>query len=157
MRETVVISVDYESPPAHRVARNIWSALSRTALNSGLADITARWDSLQAQKEFSEPGDSPAHVFIIGQDRPEAVELITVLGRAQGPRLYGVIVATPETPSPLSGSLLYQGVGRLTAGGVRTGEVLPALIPASPKTEGEAYAAELLARMLKTREARGRR
>ena len=154
MKETVVISVDYESPSAHRVARDVWSALSRTALNSGLAGITARWESLQKQEVVSKLEDSPAHVFIIGQDRPEAVELIDVPGNPGVARLYGVVVATPERPSPLSGALLYQGVERLTAKGVRAGAILPALVPLSPKTEGEAYVARLFGRLRETREGR---
>lgn len=146
-----MISVDYESPSAHRVARDIWSALSRTALDSGLAGITARWESLQEQEVVFKLEDSPICIFIVGQDRPEAVEFISAFGDLEAPRLYGVVVATPERPSPLSGSLLYQGVGRLTAEGVRAGTILPALVPVSPRTEGEAYAGRLLGRLQEMR------
>jgi hypothetical protein len=152
LKETVVISVDYESPSAHQVARDLWSALSRTALNSGFAGITARWESLQAQGELSSFEDSAVFIFVLGQDQPETVENIHAFEGTEPPRLYGVVVATPERPSPLSGSLLYQGVGRLTAEGVRAGAILPALVPVSPKIEGEAYAARLLGRLRKMRE-----
>lgn len=151
--------MDYESPPAHRVARDIWSALSRTALNAGFDGITARWERLQ-EREGAERESvtihegSPAIIFVIGQDRPEMVERIQPPVLREAARLYGVVVATPERSSPLSGSLLYQGVGRLTGEGVRAGVILPALIPVSPKTEAEAYAARLLGRLQGTRERR---
>lgn len=154
MKETVVIFVDYESPAAHRVARDIWSALSRRALNSGLSGITARWESLHHPRAFAGFRGSSVHVFVIGQDRPEMVERIGALGRSETSPLYGVVVATPERASPLSGSLLYQGVGRLTKEGVRVGAVLPALVPVSPKTECEAYAAQLFNRLRQTRQLR---
>ena len=82
------------------------------------------------------------------------VERIGALGRSETSSLYGVVVATPERPSPLSGSLLYQGVGQLTKEGVRVGAVLPALVPVSPKTECEAYAAQLFNRLRQTRQLR---
>ncbi|MGB3633226.1 MAG: hypothetical protein WA982_04230 [Rubrobacteraceae bacterium] len=154
MKETVVISVDYESPSANQVARDIWSALSRAALNSGLAGITARWEKLREQETAPSFEGSSVSLFVIGQDRPEAVEHIRASGGSGTTRLYGVVVATPQRPSPLAGSLLYQGVGCLTGEGVRVGAVLPALIPVSPKTECEAYAARIFGRLQETREPR---
>lgn len=146
--------MDYESPFAHRVARDIWSALSRKALDSGFAGITARWMSPQ-QREGASGHENPlACIFVIGPDRPETVDRIGAFSGPEAPRLYGVVVATPERPSPLSGSLLYQGVGRLTGAGIRAGAILPALVPVSPKTEGEAYVAQLIEYL---RKARGRR
>ena len=149
MRYTVVILVDYESPAAFRVAGDVWSALSRAALNSGLSGITASWKSLEAG-EAPLARDSAACIFVLGQDRPETVEEIRVSENVESSHPYGIVVATPERPSPLSGSLLYQGVGRLTSGGIRAGDILPALVPVSPKTEGEAYAVRLLGRIRKT-------
>ncbi|CAN5858940.1 hypothetical protein BH23ACT11_BH23ACT11_20220 [soil metagenome] len=154
MKETVVISVDYESPPAQRVARDIWSAFSRRALNSGFDGITARWEALKEHEDASGYGDPVVCIFVVGQDRPEAVERIRAFGDSESSPLYGVIVATPVRPSPLSGSLLYQGLERLTATGIRAGAVLPALVPVSPKTEGEAYAARLFERLQEARERR---
>ncbi len=145
--------MDYESPPAYQVARDIWSVLSRVALNSGLDGITARWESLQ-DPEVASAGGSSVIVFVIGQDRPETVERIGAFGERGPTPLYGVVVATPERPSPLSGSLLYQGVGRLTGDGVKAGAILPALVPVSPKTEGEAYAGRLLGRLQEMRRRR---
>lgn len=153
MKETVTIYVDYESPPAHRVARDVWSVFSRAALSSGLDGITARWESLQ-DLEAASAGGSSVIIFVVGQDRPETVECVGVFGDQEPPSLYGVVVATPERPSPLSGSLLYQGVGRLTGEGVRAGDILPALVPVSPKTEGEAYARQLLGRLKEIRQRR---
>jgi hypothetical protein len=60
--------------------------------------------------------------------------------------LYGVVVAAPTRTNPLAGSLLYQGVGRLTESGVRAGMVEPALLHASP-VECERYARRLLERL----------
>lgn len=154
MKEKVVISVDYESPVATRVARDLWSALSRMALDSGLSGITARWESLSEEKLASKAEDSTFCIFVFGQDRPEAVERIDVLGAPEDLHPYGVVLATPEGPSPLAGSLLYQGVGKLTGRGVKAGTILPALIPLTPKTEGEAYAARLLENLRSTRRRR---
>ena len=149
MHYTVVILVDYESPAAFRVARDVWSALSRAALNSGLSGITARWESLKVGE--APPARDPAvFIFVLGQDRPETVEEIRVSENIGSSHPYGVVVATPERPSPLSGSLLYQGVERLTSGGIRAGDILPALVPVSPKTEGEAYAVRLFGRIQRT-------
>ena len=57
-----------------------------------------------------------------------------------------VVVAVPHRPSPLTGSLLYQGVQRLTDAGVKAGMVEPALLHAVPE-ECERYARRLLERI----------
>jgi hypothetical protein len=57
-----------------------------------------------------------------------------------------VIVAVPDEPSPLAGSLLYQGVERLTGAGIKVGMVEPALLHAVP-VECERYARRLLERL----------
>jgi hypothetical protein len=82
----------------------------------------------------------------VGQDRPDAVDAIEAVGDPAAPRLYGVVVAVPDRPSPLAGSLLYQGVQRLTDSGVRAGAVEPALLHAVPE-ECERYARRLLERL----------
>lgn len=154
MKETVAIFVDYESPPAHRVARDIWSAFSRIALNAGLVDITARWKGLLEKNElpdYENASDASVCLFVIGQDRPEMAESVRALGNSRTSRLYGVVVATPERPSPLSGPLLYQGVGRLIGDGAKAGAVMPALVPVYPKTECEAYATRLFERLQEIR------
>ena len=145
MSETTVgILVDYESPLARRVAGDIWSGLSKAALEAGYAKITARWESLRESPRVSE--DPLIHVFTVGQDRPDAVDAIGAVGDPASPRLYGVVVAVPDRPSPLTGSLLYQGVQRLTDEGVKAGMVEPALLHAAPE-ECERYARRLLERL----------
>jgi hypothetical protein len=142
----VGIFVDYESPLARRVAGDVWSGLSRAALDAGYTRTTALWEGLE---EVLDPGrleDQPAHVFILGQDRPDAVDAVRAVGEPASPRLYGLVVAVPERPSPLAGSLLYQGVRRLTDAGVRAGMVEPALLHALPEECGR-YARRLLARL----------
>jgi hypothetical protein len=57
-----------------------------------------------------------------------------------------VVVAVPDRPSPLAGSLLYQGVERLTEEGVKVGAVEPALLHALAK-ECESYAKRILERL----------
>ena len=134
--------MDYESPLASRVAGEVWSGLSRTALQAGFTKNTALWQSL---RETTPPPEGPsAHIFVVGQDRPDAIDSIG----ASVPHLYGVIVAVPDRPSPLAGSLLYQGVGRLTQSGVKAGMVEPALLHAVP-TECERYARHLFQRLSK--------
>jgi hypothetical protein len=140
----VGILVDYESPLARRVAGDIWSGLSKVALETGHVRITAFWESLRETKRI--PEEPRLHVFAVGQDRPDAVDAIEVIGDPEAPRLYGVVVAVPDRPSPLSGSLLYQGVQRLTDSGVRAGAVEPALLHAVPE-ECERYARRLLERL----------
>ncbi len=144
---TVGILVDYESPLASRVASEVWSGLSRTALEAGFTKTTALWQSLREVSDGRSPENSSAHIFVLGQDRPEAIDAIAAMD-APAPHLYGVIVAVPVEPSPLAGSLLYQGVGRLTQGGVKAGMVEPALLHAVP-TECERYARHLFGRLSK--------
>ena len=138
------ILVDYESPLARRVAGDIWSGLSRAALEGGHVRITAFWESLRETKRI--PKHPRIHVFAVGQDRPDAVDAIEAVGDPRAPRHYGVVVAVPDRPSPLAGSLLYQGVQRLTDSGVRAGAVEPALLHAVPE-ECERYARRLLERL----------
>ena len=138
------ILVDYESPLARRVAGDIWSGLSRAALEGGHVRITAFWESLRETKRI--PKHPRIHVFAVGQDRPDAVDAIEAVGDPRAPRLYGIVVAVPDRPSPLAGSLLYQGVQRLTDSGVRAGAVEPALLHAVPE-ECERYARRLLERL----------
>jgi hypothetical protein len=140
----VGILVDYESPLARRVAGDIWSGLSKVALETGHVRITGFWESLRETKRI--PEEPRLHVFAVGQDRPDAVDAIEAIGDPGGPRLYGIVVAVPDRPSPLSGSLLYQGVQRLTDSGVRAGAVEPALLHAVPE-ECERYARRLLERL----------
>jgi hypothetical protein len=148
---TIGILVDYESPLASRVAGEVWSGLSRTALEAGFTKTTALWQSLrEARRETSSttaPEGPSAHIFVLGQDRPEAIDAIGAIDAA-ALHLYGVIVAVPDKPSPLAGSLLYQGVGRLTQSGVKAGMVEPALLHAVP-TECERYARHLFQRLSK--------
>lgn len=142
----VGILVDYGSPLARKVSGDVWSGLSRAALDSGYTRTTALWESLREERSARHIGESLIHIFVVGQDLPEAIEAVRPPGRGEGPRLYGVIVAVPDLPSPLAGSLLYQGVERLTGGGVRAGAVEPALLHARPR-ECEAYARRLLQRL----------
>ena len=143
----VGILVDYESPLARRVAGDIWSGLSRAALEAGHARITALWESLREEVGDRDVAkEPPIYVFVVGQDRPDAVDAIGAVGDPAFPRLYGIVVAVPDRPSPLTGSLLYQGVQRLTDTGVRAGMVEPALLHAVPE-ECERYARRLLERL----------
>jgi hypothetical protein len=142
----VGILVDYESPLARRVAGDIWSGLSRAAPEAGHARITAHWESLRDVGVGSARRETLIYIFAVGQDRPDAVDAITAVGEPADARLYGVVVAVPYRPSPLTGSLLYQGVQRLTEAGVRAGMVEPALLHAVPE-ECERYARRLLSRL----------
>jgi hypothetical protein len=142
----VGILVDYESPLARRVAGDIWSGLSRAALEAGQARVTALWESLRETGGAGIAKDPLIYVFAVGQDRPDAVDAIQALGDPATSHLYGVVVAVPDRPSPLTGSLLYQGVQRLTDAGVKAGMVEPALLHAVPE-ECERYARRLLERL----------
>ena len=137
--------VDPGSPLARRVAENVWSGLSRAALDAGLTKTTALWRGLHDDREDRIPGPS-INIFIGEQGRPEDIEAVRAVETPGEPRLYGVVVAVPDKPSPLAGSLLYQGVERLTGTGVRAGLVEPALLHARPR-ECEAYAGRLLERL----------
>jgi hypothetical protein len=145
---TIGILVDYESPLSSRVAGEVWSGLSRTALQAGFTKTTALWQGLREARSTTTPEGPSAHIFAIGQDRPDAIDAITAIDEASEPHLYGVIVAVPAKPSPLAGSLLYQGVGRLTRSGVKVGMVEPALLHAVP-AECERYALHLFQRLSK--------
>ena len=140
----VGIYVDYESPLASRVAGDVWSGLSRAALEAGFTKTKANWESLRETRSTTE--GPLLHVFAIGQDRPDAIDAVGAVGDPGAPHLYGVIVAVPSKPSPLAGSLLYQGVERLTGTGVKAGMIEPALLHAVP-TECERYARRLLERL----------
>ena len=143
---TVGILVDYESPLARRVAGDVWSGLSGAALQAGRAGITALWESLRETGNTGLAEGPLIYVFVVGQDRPDAVDAIGAVGDPASLHLYGVVVAVPDRPSPLTGSLLYQGVQRLTEAGVRAGMVEPALLHAVPE-ECERYARRLLERL----------
>jgi hypothetical protein len=136
--------VDYESPLARQVAGQVWSGISRAALEAGFTKTTAVWESLrEGAPERSR--DQTVQVFAIGQERPDAVDAVGAVGGGGGV-LYGLVVAVPDTTSPLAGSLLYQGVNRLTEAGVKAGMVEPALLHAST-VECERYARRLLERL----------
>jgi len=143
---TVGIFLDYGSPLARDVAGRIWSGLSSAALRSGHVKTTALWESLRASRRPEGLEGPRVHVFVVGQDRPDAVDAIRSIGDPRASHLYGLIVALPDRPSPLAGSLLYQGLGRLTEDGVRAGAVEPALLHALPE-ECESYARRLLERL----------
>ena len=133
--------MDYESPLARRVAGAVWSGLSRAALDAGSTSVSALWNSL---READRAGRGQrVCVFAVGQDRPDGIDAVAAGG---GSALYGLVVAVPDRPSPLAGSLLYQGVERLTGAGVKAGLVEPALLHAAP-AECERYARRLLERL----------
>jgi len=136
--------VDYESPLARRVAGDVWSGLSRAALAAGFTKTTAVWESLREGRP-ERPEAPTVQVFAVGQDRPDAVDAVGAFGRAEAV-IYGMVVAVPDRTNPLAGSLLYQGVGRLTDDGVKARMVEPALLHASP-VECERYANRLLERL----------
>jgi hypothetical protein len=138
--------VDYESLLARRVAGAVWSGISRVALDAGHAKTTALWESLREGREPEKPEGPGVHVFVVGQDRPDAVDSIGEPTPPVASYLYGVVVAVPERASPLAGSLLYQAVERLTDAGVRPGAMEPALLHAVPE-ECERYARRLLERL----------
>lgn len=140
--------VDYGSSLARRVAKDVWSGLSRSALNAGFTKTTALWKGLREERDSKRLEDPLMNIFIVGQDRPEGIDAVGMVGNVTC--LYGVVVAVPDLPSPLAGSLLYQGVERLTGTGVRAGLVEPALLHARP-TECESYARHLLERILELR------
>ena len=142
------IFVDYESPLARRIAGGIWSGLSMVTLDAGYTKAKALWESLRAPRKVEKLEGVGLHVFVVGQDRPDAVDAIQPVDDGlRGSCLYGVVVAVPNRPSPLVGSLLYQGVERLTGCGVKVGTVEPALLHAFPKEECESYARRLLERL----------
>lgn len=146
--------VDFESPLARRVAQNIWAGFSRAALDrtrtgapTGKASVSAAWESLRDTQEAGR-GDVEVSVFVVGQDFPEAIDAVESLGHSSS-RLYGLVLGVPEHPSPLAGSLLYQGVELLTAGGIKVGDIEPALLHAA-RAECESYARRLIERLART-------
>ena len=143
---TVSIFVDYESPLARAVAGKVWGGISAAALDAGYTRATALWESLRAPASQERPQEPQVRVFVLGQDRPEAVDAVRAAEHPEAPRFYGVVVAVPERPSPLSGALLYQGVERITGAGVKAAAVEPALLHALPG-ECESYARQLLKRL----------
>ena len=145
-RLTANILVDYESSLACEVAGKIWAGLSVAALDTASAKATALWESLRAPEGAERLGESRAHIFVVGQERPDAIDEVRPVGDPGSSCLYGVVVAVPELPSPLAGSLLYQGVERLVEGGVKTGTIEPALLRAFPE-ECAYYAKRLLERL----------
>lgn len=148
----VGIFVDYESALAKSVAENVWSGLTRAALDSGRARISTFWEglnpkdvvSLAISRSPSELRGQEIKIFAVGQDRPDAIDEIEVLEGDS--KIYGLVVAVPNATSPLAGSLLYQGVERLKEKGVRAGAIEPALLHAMPN-ECESYARRLLERL----------
>lgn len=138
--------MDYESPLARQVASEIWSGLSRAALDAGRTKTTALWESLREETRPGRSELSRIQIFAIGQDLPDAIDAVGALADREHSVLYGLIVAVPDLPSPLSGPLLYQGVQRLTETGVRAGLVEPALLH-SRQRECDAYARRLLERL----------
>lgn len=144
--ETVVnILVDYEGPLARRVAGDLWAGLSRAALDGGAGHTktTALWDSLR-DPSGQETEDISVRLFVLEQNLPEAVDMLKAAGGAEP--LYGLVLAVPDRPSPLAGSLLYQGVELLKENGVKVGCIEPALLRAEPE-ECERYAGRLLERL----------
>ncbi|MDP9480417.1 MAG: hypothetical protein M3R38_32945, partial [Actinomycetota bacterium] len=73
---TIGILVDYESPLARRVAGDVWSGLSRAALEAGFTKTTALWESLRETQSAADPGERGplVRVFAVGQDRPDAID-----------------------------------------------------------------------------------
>lgn len=150
----VAIFVDYGSDLARSVAEGVWSGLSRAALEdaAGSARISTFWEKLDSKDVISlalskSPAGSRSQeiaIFVVGQERPDSIDEISV--PPGGSKVFGVVVAVPERPSPLAGSLLYQGVERLKARGVKASAVEPALLHALPD-ECEAYARTLLKRL----------
>lgn len=138
--------VDYEGSLARRVAGDVWTGLSRAALEGeeGYVKTTALWDSLRERSVDNEAEREVAvRIFVLEQGLPEAVDELRV-GKEEC--LYGLVMAVPEHPSPLAGSLLYQGVERLKEGGVKAGSIEPALLRADLK-ECERYAGKLIERL----------
>ncbi len=146
----VAIFVDYGSKLARSVAEGVWSGLSRVALDSGSAKIATFWERLDSKDVISlalsksPSGSQEIAIFVVGQDRPDIVDEIEV--PPGGSKVFGLIVAVPDRPSPLSGSLLYQGVERLKSKGVKAKAIEPALLHAV-LDECEAYARRLLERL----------
>jgi hypothetical protein len=148
----VAIFVDYQSKLARAVAEGVWSGLSRVALDSGRARISTFWESLTANDVISlalskSPSGARSQeiaIFVVGQERPDAIDEIEV--PPGDSKLFGLVVAVPDATSPLAGPLLYQGVERLKGKGVKAKTIEPALLHAAP-AECESYARKLLDRL----------
>ena len=140
-KTTVDIVADGASPLARRVAGEVWSGLSRAALDGGHDRIAARWKDL---REDNEPEGLPVRIVVLGQDRPDAVD--ATVAAPGSLRLCGLVLAVPQRPNPLAGSLLYQGVESLARSGLSVGAVEPALLRVAP-AECERYARRFLARL----------
>src|ERR687886_1393727 len=95
---TVSILVDYESPLAREVAGNIWAGLSAAVVDTAYAKATALWESLRAPEGPQRLGESRVHIFVVGQERPDAIDDVRPLGDPDSSCLYGVVVAVPELP-----------------------------------------------------------
>jgi hypothetical protein len=142
---TVSMLVDYEGALARRVAGEVWGGLSRAALDggAGYTKTTAVWDSLR-ETAGTEASEAAVRIFVLDQEFPEAVDSLESV--AGGAPLHGLVLAVPDRPNPLAGSLLYQGVERLKESGVKPGCIEPALLRAEPG-ECERYAGKLLERL----------
>lgn len=145
MRTTINMLVDYEGALARRVAGDVWSGLSRAALDggAGYVETTTTWDSLREPSEMENP-EAAACIFVLDQEHPEAVDALERV--SEGQVLCGLVLAVPDRPNPLAGSLLYQGVERLQERGVKPGCIEPALLRADP-AECARYAGKLLGRL----------
>ncbi|CAN5500484.1 MAG: hypothetical protein M3494_17805 [Actinomycetota bacterium] len=148
----VAIFVDYGSELARSVAEGVWSGLSRAALDSGSAKIATFWERLDSKDVISLAlSQSPSAarsqeiaIFVVGQERPDIIDEIEA--PPGDSKVFGLVVAVPDIPSPLAGPLLYQGVERLKSKGVRAARVEPALLRGTPD-ECESYARKLLERL----------
>lgn len=145
METTVQLLVDYEGALARRVAGDLWAALSKAALEAGAGHTKtiARWDSLRAPGD-AESSEATMRIHVMQQDHPEAVELLRAA--PDGGVLYGIVVAVPDRPNPLAGSLLYQGVERLKENGVKAKDIEPVLLSTGTEECGR-YALKLIERL----------
>ena len=89
------------------MAGEVWSGLSRTALKAGFTKTTALWQSLRETLSTTAPESTSAHIFVIGQDRPDAIDAMGAVDDGPVPHLYACEHHIPDKPSTLAGSLLY--------------------------------------------------
>ena len=136
--------MDYESPLASRVAGDVWSGLSRAALEAGFTKTTAHWESLREARIPTE--GPPLHVFAIGQDRPDAIDAVGAVGDRWRAAPLRCDRRRPEQTESPGGIPPLPGRQRLTETGVKAGMVEPALLHAVP-AECERYARRLLERL----------
>ena len=147
MEIVTALSVDFEGELAKVVASGISTGLSRAALRAGESRVksTVLWESLQEPQEDREQNPD-LRVFILEQNRPDAVDALAgAVGEGEG-CLYGLVVAVPQQRSPLAGALLYRAVEHLKEAGVRPGRIEPALLHGLP-VECERYCGRLLERI----------